>query len=270
MSVKTIAVTGGKGGVGKSNVAVNLATVLGSMGQAVTLIDADFGLANIDVLLGLTPKFTLNDFFSGACEIKDLLLLGPNNIHIVPGGSGIQSLTELNSLQQNMLIQALSYSKKTDVLIIDTAAGIGRNVTQFACACQEILIVLCHEPTSLADAYALIKVLSRQPGTRKFRILCNQVNGIIEGQHLFDKLLRTTDRFLDVHLTFEGIIPFDDAIRKAVRRQKSVVTLFPKSNATAAFNSLACRVQRWQPSLNSIGGLQFFFENLVIPHSESA
>src|SRR5690554_2677008 len=172
--VQVIAVTGGKGGVGKTNVSVNLSVALAGLGRRVILLDADFGLANVDVLLGLEPKRTLNEVMAGECDLRDVLLSGPGGIKIVPASSGTQDLVSMTPLQHAGLIQAFSeLGDNLDVLAIDTAAGIGDSVTSFVRAAQEVILVVCDEPTSITDAYALIKLLSRDHGMTRFRVLAN-------------------------------------------------------------------------------------------------
>ena len=169
--------TGGKGGVGKTNVSVNLSMALADLGRRVMLMDADLGLANVDVLLGLTPKRTLADVIAGECDLRDVLLQGPGGIRIVPAASGTQSMVSLTPMQHAGLIQAFSdISENLDVLVIDTAAGIGDAVVSFVRAAQEILVVVCDEPTSITDAYALIKLLNRDHGISRFRVLANMAH----------------------------------------------------------------------------------------------
>ena len=204
--VQVIAVTGGKGGVGKTNVSVNLALALADLGRRVMLLDADLGLANVDVLLGLTPKRTLADVIEGRCELRDVLLLGPGGVRIVPAASGTQSMVHLSPMQHAGLIQAFSdISDNLDVLVVDTAAGIGDSVVSFVRAAQEVLLVVCDEPTSITDAYALIKLLNRDHGMTRFRVLANMAHSPQEGRNLFAKLTKVTDRFLDVALQYVGV-----------------------------------------------------------------
>jgi len=193
--VQVIAVTGGKGGVGKTNVSVNLSLALAELGRRVMLLDADLGLANVDVLLGLTPKRTLADVIEGRCELRDVLLQGPGGIRIVPAASGTQSMVHLSPAQHAGLIQAFSdIGDNLDVLVIDTAAGIGDSVVSFVRAAQEVLLVVCDEPTSITDAYALIKLLNRDYGMNRFRVLANMAQSPQEGRNLFAKLTKVTDR----------------------------------------------------------------------------
>jgi len=174
--VQVIAVTGGKGGIGKTNVSVNLSLALADMGRRVVLLDADLGLANVDVLLGLKPKATLADVLEGKCDLRDVMVTGPGGIRIVPAASGAANMVSLSPQQHAGLIQAFSeIGDNIDVLVVDTAAGIGDSVVSFVRAAQEALIVVCDEPTSITDAYALIKLLNRDHGMTRFRVLANMV-----------------------------------------------------------------------------------------------
>ena len=187
--VQVIAVTGGKGGVGKTNVSVNLALALADLGRRVMLMDADLGLANIDVLLGLSAKKTLADVITGECDLRDVLIQGPGGIRIVPAASGAQMMVQLSAAQHAGLIQAFSdISDNLDVLVVDTAAGIGDSVVSFVRAAQEVIVVVCDEPTSITSAYALIKLLNRDFGMNRFRILANMTHSPQEGRNLFAKL----------------------------------------------------------------------------------
>lgn len=225
--VQVIAVTGGKGGVGKTNVSVNLSLALAELGRRVMLLDADLGLANVDVLLGLTPKRTLADVIEGRCELRDVMLQGPGGVRIVPAASGTQSMVHLAPAQHAGLIQAFSeIGDNLDVLVIDTAAGIGESVVSFVRAAQEVLLVVCDEPTSITDAYALIKLLNRDYGMNRFRVLANMAQSPQEGRNLFAKLTKVTDRFLDVALQYVGAVPYDECVRKAVQKQRAVYEAF--------------------------------------------
>ena len=187
--VQVIAVTGGKGGIGKTNVSVNLSLALADMGRRVVLLDADLGLANVDVLLGLKPKATLADVLDGKCDLRDVMVTGPGGIRIVPAASGAANMVSLSPQQHAGLIQAFSeIGDNIDVLVVDTAAGIGDSVVSFVRAAQEALIVVCDEPTSITDAYALIKLLNRDHGMTRFRVLANMVGTPQEGRMVFAKL----------------------------------------------------------------------------------
>lgn len=264
--VQVIAVTGGKGGVGKTNVSVNLSLALAELGRRVMLLDADLGLANVDVLLGLTPKQTLADVIEGKCDLRDVILQGPGGIRVVPAASGAQAMVQLSSLQHAGLIQAFSdISNDIDVLVVDTAAGIGDSVVSFVRAAQEVLLVVCDEPTSITAAYALIKMFNRDHGITRFRVLANMALTPQEGRNLFAKLTKVTDRFLDVALQYVGAVPFDECVRKAVQKQRSVYEAYPRSKAALAFRAIAQKVDAWPLPANPRGHLEFFVERLVQP-----
>jgi flagellar biosynthesis protein FlhG len=262
--VQVIAVTGGKGGVGKTNVSVNLSLALADLGRRVMLMDADLGLANVDVLLGLSVKRTLADVVEGRCELRDVIIQGPGGIRIVPAASGTQSMVNLTPRQHAGLIQAFSeIGENLDVLIVDTAAGIGDSVVSFVRAAQEVVVVVCDEPTSITDAYALIKLLNRDHGMNRFRVLANMAHNPQEGRNLFAKLTKVTDRFLDVSLQFVGAVPYDEAIRKAVQKQRAVYDVFPRSKCALTFKAIAQKVDAWPLPANPRGHLEFFVERLV-------
>lgn len=262
--VQVIAVTGGKGGVGKSNVSVNLGIALSQMGRRVVLLDADLGLANIDVLLGISAKRNLSDVLAGDCDLRDVLINGPGGIRIVPASSGTQRMTRLSTMEHAGLISAFSeLGDQVDVLIVDTAAGISESVVSFLRASQELLLVVCDEPTSITDAYALIKLMNRDYGVNRFRILANQVRNEQEGKHLFGKLTRVTERFLDVALQYVGMVPYDEAVRKAVQRQRAVLDAYPRAKASLAIKALAEKVDSWPLPAAPRGHLEFFVERLV-------
>src|SRR5262245_55653431 len=205
--VQVIAVTGGKGGVGKTSVSVNLASALASTGKRVMLLDGDLGLANVDVFLGLSPRHTMAHVLSGQRSLEEVIVETSDGIQVVPGASGVADMANLSAAAHLSLVQAFStLSTRVDVMIVDTAAGISHSVVQFTQAAQHVLLVVCDEPASMTDAYALIKVLSRQQEVTRFRVLANMVRAPGEGEHLFEKLQRVTGKFLDVTLEYTGEI----------------------------------------------------------------
>lgn len=263
-SIRVIAVASGKGGVGKTTLAVNLSLALAKLGRRVVLLDADFGLGNIDVLLGLVPRYTLADLIEGRCSLSDVLVEGPNGIRIVPAASGIQYMAHLSPAQHAGLMQAFSdIADSLDVLVIDTATGIGESVVSFVRAAQEVLVVVCDEPTSIADAYALIKLLNHNYGMNRFRVLANMVESPLQGQNLFAKLSKVADRFLDVVLDYVGAVPYDDYARKAAQKQLVVYESFPRSKYAKALEAITIKVDAWPLPSSSRGHMEFFVERLV-------
>jgi len=262
--VRVIAVTSGKGGVGKTNVSVNLAVALADSGKEVMLMDADLGLANIDVMLGLHPTHDLSHVMTGERTLEEIIVSGPSGMHIVPAASGTRAMAELSSAEHAGVIRAFSeLSHQLDVLIIDTAAGIADSVVSFTRAAQEVLVVVCDEPASITDAYALIKILSRDYGIQRFRVLANMAHSAQEGRELFNKISRVTDRYLDVTLDFVGMVPHDDYLRKAVKRQRAVVDAYPRSRAAMAFRNLIQKMEKWPIPTGAAGHLEFFVERLI-------
>jgi len=262
--VRAIAVTGGKGGVGKTNVSVNLGVAAAEMGQKVMLLDADLGLANIDVVLGLHPEYDLSHVMRGERTLDEILVEGPAGLKLVPGASGLKSLAELSPAEHTGLIRAFSeLAGDTELLIVDTAAGISDTVLSFSRAAHEIVVVVCDEPASITDAYAIIKLLNRDYGHQRFRVLANMVRSAQEGRELYNKMCRVTDRYLDVTLGFMGAIPFDENLRKAVRTQRPVVQAFPRSRVAQVFRSLAKKIETWPQPEGANGQVQFFVERLI-------
>ncbi|WP_286233264.1 MinD/ParA family protein [Thalassotalea sediminis] len=262
--IKVIAVSGGKGGVGKTNVSLNTSIALAQLGKRVLVLDADLGLANVDVMLGLRVKRNLSHVMSGECELDDIIIEGPAGIKIIPATSGTQSMVDLTPSEHAGLIRAFSdMQTQFDVLIVDTAAGISDMVLSFARAAQDVLLVVCDEPTSITDCYALMKLLSRDHEVFKFKVVANMVRSPKEGQQLFGKLSKVSERFLDVALELVGVIPFDENIRKAVRKQQAIVEAFPDSPASRAFTALANKIIKWPVPNHASGHLEFFIEQLI-------
>lgn len=262
--VRVITIASGKGGVGKTNVSVNLALALASQGKDVTVLDADLGLANIDVMLGLHSNKNLSNVMNGECDLGEILLDGPMGIKVIPASSGVKNMAEMTPAEHAGLVSAFSeLSHNIDILIVDTAAGISDSVVSFSRAAQEVLVVVCDEPASITDAYALIKLLNKDQGIFKFNILANMVSGPQQGREVYDKLSKVSDRFLDVALEYVGHVPFDEHLQKAVKRQKAVVEAFPRSRAAQAFQTLSKKVNNWPLPTASGGHLEFFVEKLV-------
>lgn len=262
--VQVIAVSGGKGGVGKTSVAVNLATALGQAGREVLLLDGDLGLANVDVLLGLAPRYTLAHVLSGERSLSEVIVRAPCGVQVAPAASGVARLANLSPVEHAGLLQSFSaLGQRLDTLLIDTAAGIADGVLRFAQASQHLVIVVRDEPTSLTDAYALIKVLSREHGVRRFRVLANMTRDARQGASVFARLERVASRYLDVVLDYAGEVPEDPCMARAVRLQRPVLEAFPDSPAARAFRNLARLAATWAVPEGPRGHLEFFVERLV-------
>lgn len=262
--VQVIAITSGKGGVGKSNIAVNLSLALIEQEQNVLLFDADLSLANVDVLLGVTVTKTVADVLSGRCSVDDIIVTGPNGLSVVPASCGLHKMASMGAREYIGVISAFSQLQKSlDVMVIDTAPGLSQQVVHFLKASQEIVVVICDEPSSISDAYALIKMMNVEYDVVRFRVVVNMAKSESEGEVIFNKLLRVTDRFLDVSLQYTGCIPYDETIKKSVMRQKPVFEAYPKSKAAIAFRNIAAIVKDWPLPQTPKGHIEFFVESLV-------
>jgi flagellar biosynthesis protein FlhG len=262
--VRVIAITSGKGGAGKTNLSVNLGIALAQTGQRVAILDADMGLANVDILLGVYPKFNMSHVLSGEKTLAEIMLEGPAGIRVIPGASGIQKMAELSATEQAEMIRAFSeIDQELDVLIVDTAAGISASVVNFARACQEIIVVVCDEPTSLTDAYAFIKLLNRDYKLSNFHVVTNMVKTVEQGRALFQKLTKVTDHYLDVTLRFVGAVPYDENLRKSVQKQSPVIVGFPGSKASLAIKEIAGKINNWPLKASAGSFIEFFVEKMI-------
>ena len=261
--VRVISVTSGKGGVGKTNTTANMAISLAQQGNDVLLLDADLGLANVDVLLGIQASSNLSHVISGERTLEEIMVRGPEGIRIIPASSGVKDMVQLNHAEHAGVIRAFSeLSFNPDILLIDTAAGITDSVVTFVKASHEVIVVVCDEPASITDAYAMIKLLSREHGIHRFRVLANMVHSAQEGMDLYKKLLKVTDRFLDVALNYIGAVPYDDYLKKAIKKQRAVVDAYPRCKASMAFKKIAQKSAQWPVPRAASGGIEFFVERL--------
>ena len=243
-TARVITVTSGKGGVGKSNVSVNLAVQLKKAGKNVIIFDADFGLANVEVMFGAIPQYNLSDLIYNGKSIKEIITPGPLGIGFISGGSGIIGLNNLHKEQIVYLVNSINeLDDMADFIIIDTGAGISDQVMEFVLASPEILLVTTPEPSSLTDSYSLLKTLYKNPNftasKSRVHVIANRVTSYEDGKGVFDKLNSVVAQFLQGNLNYLGMIPQDLAIDRAVRQQKTVTLSEPNSNAAKAFNVLA-------------------------------
>lgn len=260
-----LSVTSGKGGVGKTNVSVNLACCLARAGKRVVLLDADLGLANVDVLLGLTPHHNLFHLFHEGASLRDILLETPYGFSILPASSGMSEMLTLSTGQKLELLEAVDeLEEQVDYLIVDTGAGIHDNVVYFNLAAQERIVVLTPEPTSLTDAYALIKVLKLRHGVEHFKVLVNMSPDAKNAREVFTRLHAASDHFLSgVSLDYIGFIPRDPAVRKAVVNQTPFCVAEPDCAAGQAMQQVAMTVQTWDVPENLDGNIKFFWKKLL-------
>ena len=239
-NARIITVTSGKGGVGKSSVAINIALQFRRQGKRVIIFDADFGLANIEVMFGVIPKYTLADLMFKGKELKDVLTEGPEGVLFVSGGSGIARLVNLDGEQIKRLVYKMSELEQlADVIVIDTGAGISSSVLEFVAASPEVLLVTTPEPTSITDSYALLKALAMYPGYdrngSKIKVIANKVSSTAESKNIFEKLSIVVKRFLNLNIEYLGEVPVDSAITKAIMKQKPVSLVYPSSASANAF-----------------------------------
>jgi flagellar biosynthesis protein FlhG len=221
-------------------------------------------MANVDVIQGLHTRFHLGHVVKGECSLEDAIVTGPHGLQIVPAASGIKRMANLSDAEQAGIIRAFSdLYHRVEILVIDTAAGLHESVLTFSQAAHHVLVVVCDEPASITDAYALIKVLSREHGVQRFQILANQTRRSGEGPELFQKISRVCDRFLNVTLEFAGSVPFDDYLRRAVQRQTAVVEAYPASISSIALKNLAVKADKWSVPQGARGHLEFFVERMV-------
>ena len=262
--LRVLAVSSGKGGVGKTNVVANLAYALSKRGEKVLVVDADLGLNNIDILLGLASNKHIGHVLSGESNVEDIILQGPEGIHVLPAGDGLQELTQLETEKKMMLMDELDrVSRGYDFLIFDTGAGISSNVTFFCSAAHETLLIATTEPTSLTDVYALMKILHNNHSQKNFRLIVNSVASEREAQGVYRNLTAVTDRFLSgVSVEYMGYILHDPNVPKAIRQQKAFLGIYPFSKFSGCINELAEKVSNEKPkSLSGEGNQPYFWRS---------
>ncbi len=265
-SPRVISVTSGKGGVGKSNIVVNLGVALARLGLKVLLIDADLGLANLNILLGLVPRFTIQDVLALRHNLSEVIVDGPGGLRILPASSGIPELAELDEFQKLFLLTELDhYAEDFEVVLVDTGAGISENVLFFNLAAQERILVANNQPTSLTDAYALIKILVTRHSLRRFKLLVNGAKRPKDAEMVYRALLSVTERFLgnDIALEYLGFIPYDEFIPKAVMQQQPVLKLFPQAPASQSFAEISRILWNSAPPERSDGNIKLFGRRLL-------
>jgi flagellar biosynthesis protein FlhG len=263
-NARVIAVTSGKGGVGKTNIVANLGYAFSRLGQKVLILDADLGLGNLDVLLGIAPKYNLSHVITGEKSISEIIVEGPGHMLILPASSGIQELTQLTQSQKIQILKELDKMiDSVDIFLIDTAAGISSNVMDFNVTAHEIIVVVSPEPTSITDAYALMKVLSLKYAEKCCKVIVNQAGTSQQGREVFRQLNLVAERFLDMTIDYLGSVLFDANITKGVKNQKLVSDLYPDARASKCFSDLARKILHSPATRIPTGNSNFFWHHLI-------
>ena len=267
-TARVITVTSGKGGVGKTSLSVNLAIQLSRLGKKVVIMDADFGLANIEIMLGIRPKYNLTDLMFRGKDINDIITYGPEGIGFISGGSGINEMANLDRDQVFQLIQKMyDLDRQADIIIVDTGAGIGNSVLEFVAASAEVLLVVTPEPTSITDAYALLKTLNRntsyKPGKTVVKMVANQVRNEKEADELFDKLGIVVNKFLNIDIDYMGAIPYDNNMQKAVMRQQPLSMALPNSGAARSVEKIARMLENKEDEAVRVLGIMQLFSSVI-------
>jgi flagellar biosynthesis protein FlhG len=264
-NTKIITITSGKGGVGKTNIAVNLAIALSNQGKGAIIFDADLGLANIEVLLGVTPKYTLEDVVFNNKSIFDIISTGPNNIRYISGGSGVEQLTKLNNDHLNRFIYNIGLLDKiADIILIDTGAGLSDNVLSFVMAADEVILVTTPEPTSITDAYALIKMISVRDREKRIRLIVNRAENEKEAKKIFNNISLVVQKFLGMELLPLGYILQDQAVMKSVKLQYPYYLKFPNSSASLNIDDISRRlISEGNSIIRDSAGIKGFMSKLI-------
>ncbi len=262
--VQVVAITGGTDGTGKTSIAVNLAQALAKDGKRTLLLDADLGMANVDVLLELVATHTLSDVLNGICQLEDIMLNVSDNLQVIAAASGVRQLANMQQPECAGMVRALSDLKQPiDFLLVDTATGISECVASFCRAASEIMVVVCNDPASIRDSVAQIRLFSSEYRVNRFRVLANRVESAYEAQALFQTCISQLTDNHTPQVSFAGYIPNDESLRKATSEHRIVVDAYPRCRSAMAFNNLARRVAEW-PRPNCAGGhIEFFVERLI-------
>nr|CRH07000.1 putative GTPase involved in the synthesis of flagella, FlhG [Candidatus Magnetococcus massalia] len=268
----TMAVTSGKGGVGKTLVSVNLAIKFAEAGLKVLIIDADLGLANIDVVLGLNPEHTMEDVLDGHKTLDEVVVTGPKGVTILPAASGVAELSDLSEEKRASLLDHIdSWNADFDVVIVDTGAGISPNVRYFILSVEKILVVATPDPASITDAYALMKVMYMNHRITNFELVVNQANSRKEALQVYKAISDVAEKFLNIGLHYSGFIPRDEVLQRAVREQKPVTIGYPECEASQAFDTLVdSMIQGWQQNRDNAGRATFFWRRVLEDEENSS
>ncbi|RJQ59050.1 MAG: MinD/ParA family protein [Desulfobacteraceae bacterium] len=262
---RVVSVTSGKGGVGKTHIVANLAVALSRLGKRILVLDADLGLANIDIIFGVHPEYNIGDVVTGEKTLPEIIVEGPSGVRIIPAGSGFVNLTQLTDGQKMSLMGEFeALEDRFDMMLVDTSAGISQNVIYFNLSADDCMVVATPEPTSITDAYAVMKVMGLQHGTRYFKLLVNMVKDDREAKAVYANLCQATDRFLEgVVIEYVGFIPLDDLVRKAVKHRKSMMEMYPEAEFSKGIERIAEELLEWPRTIESDGNIKFFLKRYL-------
>lgn len=262
-ATRTIVITSGKGGVGKTSLSVSLAIAIAQDGKSVTLLDADLGLANINVILGIIPKYNLYHVIKGKKKLKDIIIEVPEGIKIIAGASGFQQLANLDVKQRDEFIHSIAELANDDFLIVDTGAGISQNVLSFVMAADEVIVVTTPEPTAITDAYGIIKAIASQSNEKHIKLIVNRAQSVAEGKRVAQRVINIAGQFLNIRVEELGFVYEDLYVPKSVRNQKPFIVSYPNSKASGCVKVIADRINNKEVELNKGTGITSFIKNLL-------
>lgn len=262
-ATRTIVITSGKGGVGKTSLSVSLAIAIAQDGKSVTLLDADLGLANINVILGIIPKYNLYHVIKGKKKLKDIIIEVPEGIKIIAGASGFQQLANLDVKQRDEFIHSIAELANDDFLIVDTGAGISQNVLSFVMAADEVIVVTTPEPTAITDAYGIIKAIASQSNEKHIKLIVNRAQSVAEGKRVAQRVINIAGQFLNIKVEELGFVYEDLYVPKSVRNQKPFIVSYPNSKASGCVKVIADRINNKEIELNKGTGITSFIKNLL-------
>lgn len=267
---RVLAVTGGKGGVGKTLTTANLGLCFARLGMRTLLIDGDFGLANLDVVLNIRAESTIDDVLAGECHLRDVVTTGPEGMRVIPAASGVLKVQELGQTQKLLLLDQIeNLNEEFDFVLIDTPAGVSRNVQYWTASAAEVLIVVTPEPTSLADAYATMKILSQVNRETTFKLITNMVKSDEEGLRVYERLSNLADEYLNVKVEYLGSIPFDEMVRNSIRERSPYVGRYPFCPASRSLRAIATQLLCEPKRFSAKGTAQFFWRRMIVRPGEA-
>lgn len=262
--VRTVSITSGKGGVGKTTMTVNMAHLLAKRGKKVLILDGDMSLANVDIFLKSQPNKNLSHFFQGEHDLKDILIKYTKNIHVLPGASGVVGMTQLDIYQKKMLMDAMDeFEGHYDYMLIDTASGITDEVLYLNSAAQEVIVVVQPDPASITDAYAMMKVLHQEYRVSQFSVLANQVLNEREGERIYQRINQVASKFLNVQIGFQGAVTYSLKVREASKNQKLITEIDPNCGSSLCLQKVVSKLDAEDSVKEMSGGLQFFWNQVL-------